>query len=185
MFRELLFNEFRPYAELSESQLDSLQRHYELLVKWNQRLNLTRVDNLLEVVQFHYCESMFLGMKLPPGPLRVADVGSGAGFPGIPIAILRPEIKVTLIESHQRKAVFLREAARELANAEVLAVRAAAVRSKFDWMISRAVSGREIAGLELAPNSALLVGRGDPSEGAEIAICPWGKDRAVAVSRGT
>src|SRR5215471_17097619 len=109
MFRELLFNEFRPYATLTDPQLDRLERHYNALIRWNQTLNLTRIKDINDVVRYHYCESLYLGLKFPRGPLRVADIGSGAGFPGIPIAIFRPDIDVTLIESHQRKAVFLRE----------------------------------------------------------------------------
>src|SRR5215472_3129954 len=105
MFRELLFNEFRPYAPLTDAQLDQLERHYQALHRWNIKLNLTRINDLSEIVRFHYCESLYLGLKLPPGPLRIADVGSGAGFPGIPLAIIRPELHLTLIESHQRKSV--------------------------------------------------------------------------------
>src|SRR5579872_6064792 len=119
-FRDLLLVEFRPYAELSGKQLDQLEEHYKLLLRWNERLNLTRIEGVLDSVRFHYCESLYLGLKLPSGPLRVGDVGSGAGFPGIPIAILRPDLDITLIESHKRKSVFLREAVRGLSNARVL-----------------------------------------------------------------
>ena len=97
----------------------ALQRHHELLERWNQRLNLTRIDS----VERNYGESLFLGKHLPEGPLRICDIGSGAGFPGFPVAVLRPDCEVTLIESHQRKAVFLKEAARGIANIRVLAKR--------------------------------------------------------------
>ncbi len=150
MFRELLFAEFGPYAELSEDQLDRLEEHYSLLVRWNQRLNLTRIEGLLESVRFHYCESLYLSLKLPPGPLRVADVGSGGGFPGIPIAVLRPDLQVTLIESHKRKAVFLRESVRALLNVRVLPVRAEEVQERFDWVVSRAVTPKQVLSVGLA-----------------------------------
>src|SRR5881394_2420015 len=104
-FREELSTGF---AGLSESQLNALCDHYRLLLSWNERLNLTRVVSAAEAARIHYVESLFLGAQLPPGALRIVDVGSGAGFPGIPVAILRPECKVDLVESHQRKAVFLR-----------------------------------------------------------------------------
>jgi len=136
----------------------ALEAHYDLMLRWNAKLNLTRITDREEAWKRHYEESVFLAEKLPPGPLRIADVGSGAGFPGIPIAIVRPECTVTLIESHQRKAVFLREATRDLPNVRVLAMRAEEVKEKFDWIVSRAVSPEDVLKLDLAPNIALLTG---------------------------
>ncbi len=185
MFRDLLFREFLPYRKLSDGQLDQLEQHHNLLLRWNQRLNLTRIDDVLESVCFHYCESLYLGLRLPPGALRVADVGSGAGFPGIPVAILRPELQVTLIESHQRKSVFLREAVRDLRNTRVLSVRAERVGERFDWVISRAVSPKDFLAARLAPACALLVAAKNAPVGSEILESPWGQDRVVSVSRGT
>ena len=93
MFRELLRSEFHPWGELSPLQLDTLERHYQLLQSWNRRLNLTRIQDLLQVVRFHYCESLFVSSVLPGGPLKICDLGSGAGFPGIPLAVIRPDIE--------------------------------------------------------------------------------------------
>lgn len=170
MFRELLFNEFRPYATLTDAQLDALERHYQALYRWNKKLNLTRIGDLWGTVRLHYCESLYLGLKLPTGPLRVADVGAGAGFPGIPVSILRPDLDVTLIESHQRKSVFLRECS----NLRVLAERAESCDERFDWIISRAVSPESVLSLKLAPNFALLVtSKNSPN------TTPWGRDRAI------
>lgn len=123
-FQDLLAREFEPYGTLSNEQLALLESHYRLLLRWNQKLNLTRIEHLEEAIHLHYCESLFLATLLPAGPLRIADIGSGAGFPGIPVAVFRPECSVTLIESHQRKAVFLREASRGLQNVAVIAARA-------------------------------------------------------------
>ena len=128
------------------------------MLRWNAKLNLTRITGRAEAWERNYQESIYLARQLPPGPLRIADVGSGAGFPGIPIAIVRPECSVTLIVSHQRKAVFLREASRDLANVRVLAKRAEAVTETFDWIVSRAVSPEEVLKLNFAPNIALLTG---------------------------
>ncbi len=139
MFREHLAGVL-PLPPLPEERLLLLEQHYKLLVRWNKVLNLTRVDRPEEAAERHYAEALFLAAHLPEGHLRVADIGSGAGFPGIPAAIFRPEWSVTLIESHQRKAVFLREAARGLPNVRILAVRAESVTETFDWAISRAVS---------------------------------------------
>src|SRR6266436_9755293 len=94
------------------------------MLHWNKVINLTRIERLEEVVDRHYAESLFVGANLPFGSLTIADLGSGAGFPGFPIAVLRPECSVTLIESHKRKAVFLKEASRALPNVVVLAQRA-------------------------------------------------------------
>ena len=163
-------------------QLDQLQQHYELMLLWNKTINLTRIEGVEEAVDRHYAESLFLGSNLPSGPLTIADVGSGAGFPGIPIAILRPEVAVSLIESHQRKAVFLKEATRGLPNVTVISKRAEDVVQKFDWVISRAVSWRDLQGLDLAPKLALI---GTDAPGAAVPL-PWANERRVIlVSRET
>jgi 16S rRNA (guanine527-N7)-methyltransferase len=185
MFRELLASEFQPYGELTPLQVVQLEHHFRLLLSWNQKLNLTRIAETAEAVRLHYCESLFLGLKLPPGPLRVADLGSGAGFPGIPVAVLRPDLRVSLIESNQRKAVFLREAARELPNVEVLPIRLEDCTESFDWVISRAVTPLDIISSGLAPNFALLVASRDAPACAEITKLPWGRDRVLSVSRET
>src|SRR5579871_2161347 len=124
MFRALLAEEFAPYGNLSEGQLDALEQHYELLRRWNQKINLTRIESIEDAVKFHYCESLFLARELPAAPLHIADVGSGGGFPGIPVSIFRADSSIDLIESHQRKATFLREASRQLGNCRVVTSRA-------------------------------------------------------------
>lgn len=182
MFRELLFQRVSGFCELSTAQLDQLQQHYELMLRWNKTINLTRIERVEEAVDRHYAESLFLGSNLPAGPLTIADVGSGAGFPGIPIGILRPEVFVWLIESHQRKSVFLKEATRGLPNVTVISKRAEDVVQKFDWVVSRAVSWRELQGLDLAPKLALI---GTDATGAAIPM-PWANERRVIlVSRET
>jgi 16S rRNA (guanine527-N7)-methyltransferase len=143
-----------------------------------------------EAVERHYCESLFLGTHLPQDPLRIADIGSGAGFPGFPVAVLRPDCLVTLIESHQRKAVFLREASRNLPNVRVLAKRAEDVKEQFDWAISRAVSYKDLASFlkNLAPDVDLLTGAEAPPDGigfvwqSPIPV-PWGGRRFLRIGR--
>lgn len=145
MFSDLLRYTLRGIVDLTVEQASALERHYELLVKWNRRLNLTAIEDPAEVATRHYGESLFLAVRLPERPLRIVDIGSGAGFPGFPVAILRPDCTVTLLESHQRKAVFLREASRSVPNVSVLAQRAEAVARnglRFDLAISRAVSSK-------------------------------------------
>jgi len=169
---------------LSAEQQAVLQAHLEMLLRWNQKLNLTSIRNRDEAIERHYCESLFLGLHLPSGPLRIADLGSGAGFPGFPVAVLRPDCQVTLIESHQRKAVFLRESSRKQENIRVLAKRAEDVRERFDRVISRAVSYRDMAPYlkDLASAADLLTGAEEPP--AEFGFAwqpalplPWGNQR--------
>jgi 16S rRNA (guanine(527)-N(7))-methyltransferase RsmG len=148
-------------------------------------MNLTRIEALEEAVGLHYCESLFLGKALPAGSLRIADIGSGAGFPGFPIAVLRPECTVDLVESHQRKAVFLREACGELGNVRVIAERAETIRGGYDWMVSRAVRPSEVLALRLAPQAAVLMSAADLDalEPKPVAVSdvPWGTGRVVAM----
>lgn len=170
-FKLLLELEFSPYGTLSGDQLTLLEQHYQLLLRWNQKINLTRINSLREAVRYHYCESLYLAQYLPKRPLRIIDIGSGAGFPGIPVAVYRPDCEVDLVESHQRKAVFLREAVRNLPNIRILAKRAEQLAGGYDWMISRAVRPENVLKLNLAPNVAVLGIEGDK--------LPWGETRAL------
>jgi 16S rRNA (guanine527-N7)-methyltransferase len=177
MFRELLAREFAPYSNLNLEQLHRLESHYRLLLRWNAKLNLTRIDSVEQATRLHYCESLLLGHRLPVGPLRIVDVGSGAGFPGIPIAILRPECTITLVESHKRKGVFLAEAVRNLDNVKVVTDRAENLKDEFDWLASRAVSPEDVLKLKLANNLAMLVGADDAAAFQDPELLPWGERR--------
>ena len=160
------------------------------MVRWNQSLNLTKIVEVQEAVERHYVESLFLAARLPLGNLRIADIGSGPGFPGFPTAILRPDCEVTLIESHQRTAVFLREASRGIMNIRISPKRAEDIEDRFDWLISRAVSYDDLAKpfSRLGLNAALLTGEERPPstwrwtwEGAvEI---PGGRSRFLRVGQ--
>jgi 16S rRNA (guanine527-N7)-methyltransferase len=189
VFAELLRERLRGIMELSQGQIAALEAHYELLVRWNKTLNLTTITSVEEAVERHYCESLFLGAHLPAGNLRVVDVGSGAGFPGFPVAILRPDCAVALVESHQRKAVFLREASRKIGNVRVIAKRVEDIEEEFDHLISRAVSYEDLRGSlkRLASAVDLLTGAEEPlGLGIEwtgpIAV-PWGKVRFLRIGR--
>jgi 16S rRNA (guanine527-N7)-methyltransferase len=184
-FKELLAVEFAPFGLLSAEQLELLERHHALLARWNQRMNLTRIENLEDAVRLHYCESLFLGTQLPHGKLRIADVGSGAGFPGFPVAALRPESFLDLIESHQRKAVFLREASAGAPNVRIVGERAEAVANTYDWVISRAVLPADVLSLNLATNTAILMAQADigtlKKEPDVVTPLPWGIGRILAM----
>jgi 16S rRNA (guanine527-N7)-methyltransferase len=97
----------------SEILIEKLSLYLDLLLKWNDRTNLTAIRTPEEIVTRHFGESLFTATLLGPTP-TLLDYGTGAGFPGLPIALLRPEIAVTLAESQNKKVSFLREAVRTL-----------------------------------------------------------------------
>src|ERR1700690_3724270 len=94
--------------------LPKLSAYLELLLRWNARTNLTAIRDPEEIVRRHFGESLFAARHLDPDTPTLLDFGSGAGFPGVPIALLRPKIQVTLAESQNKKASFLREIVRTL-----------------------------------------------------------------------
>jgi 16S rRNA (guanine527-N7)-methyltransferase len=99
---------------LQPKGLKQLRDFLALLMMWNARMNLTSLRKPDEILRRHFAESIFAAQHIPKKIKTLLDFGSGAGFPGIPIAICRPEIGVTLAESQSRKAAFLREAVRTL-----------------------------------------------------------------------
>ena len=183
MFAELLTSKLAGIIRLSSFQLDLLEKHFLLLQHWNRTLNLTSLMNPEEIVERHYAESLFLGAHLPAGNLSIVDVGSGAGFPGIPVAILRPACRVTLVESHRRKGVFLREATRDLPNIAISVDRVEVEKGTFDWAISRAVKFEDIekAVLTMSGHVLLLAGDVEPGTGCftwnSPVRLPWGLQR--------
>jgi 16S rRNA (guanine527-N7)-methyltransferase len=122
-------------AVLGPAQLHGISTYIDLLVRWNARINLTAIREPDEIVTRHFGESLFAARHLFPtsknagteqSSASLIDVGSGAGFPGIPIKIWAPHIHLVLIESNQKKATFLREVARSatLTNIDVFSARA-------------------------------------------------------------
>jgi 16S rRNA (guanine527-N7)-methyltransferase len=174
-FRDLI-GQYVPEVGLSEDQISSLFQHFELLRRWNERMNLTSIDALPEIVSRHYCESLFFAANMPDGQAgeTVLDFGSGAGFPGLPLAVLRPEARVTLLEANQRRAVFLKEASRELPNIAVKSERGESFASAHDWVVARAVKPVDV--LRALPRLGRKVGLliGDASiPGLERSHCRW------------
>jgi len=124
-------------AVLSSTQLIYISTYIDILLRWNARMNLTSVRQPEEIVSRHFGESLFAARHLfpnvretearaddpaqaePESAVHVVDLGSGAGFPGLPIKIWAPRVQLTLIESNQRKAVFLREVSRALTLTDV------------------------------------------------------------------
>ena len=127
---------------LDARAVEQFEAYLVLLVKWNARMNLTAVRKPEEMVRRHFFESIFAAQQIPKQVKTLLDFGSGAGFPGIPIAICRPKIGVTLAESQGKKAAFLREAVRTLGlKAEVWAGRVEDLPEErvFDAVTLRAV----------------------------------------------
>lgn len=136
----------QPYLPmpLQAEAVDQLSAYLDLLVKWNARTNLTAIRTPEEMVRRHFGESLFAASLVPRGTSTLLDLGSGGGFPGVPLQILRPEIAVTLAESQGKKATFLREVVRSLGlRATVWADRAEKLEKKFDVVAMRAVDKME------------------------------------------
>ena len=125
---------------LKDEAADRLAIYVSLILRWNARVNLTAVRDEEGIVSRHIIESIIVSRNLPETVRALLDFGSGAGLPGIPIAICRPEIEVTLAESQNKKAAFLAEAVRVLGlRAKVHAGRAEELRPGFDCVTLRAV----------------------------------------------
>jgi 16S rRNA (guanine527-N7)-methyltransferase len=154
-----------PYLpDASATLLSQLCVYLDLVLKWNARTNLTAIRDPEEIVRRHFGESLFVGRHLAPETSTLLDFGSGAGFPGIPIALLRRDIQVTLAESQNKKASFLREAVRTLnLSAEVWPGRVEAMPAnrRFHTVALRAVDNMEaalpIARARIVPGGQLIL----------------------------
>jgi 16S rRNA (guanine527-N7)-methyltransferase len=99
---------------VSDQQILHIQQYIKILRYWNEKLNLTAIREPLDILYRHFCESMFAVCAIPVDFGRLADIGSGPGFPGLPIKILAPEIELFLVESNIKKGTFLAEVVRDL-----------------------------------------------------------------------
>ena len=127
-----------------DNQVLQIQDYIRILLAWNDKVNLTAIRDPLEILYRHFCECMFAGSAVPLEKGRLADVGTGAGFPGLPLKILRPGLQVFLIESNLKKATFLAEVIRELGlrEAQVLVRRYEELHEEIaplDFVCSRAL----------------------------------------------
>jgi len=138
-----------PYGvHLSDLQVAQVQNYLGILVFWNQKFNLTSVEDPQEIVSRHFGESFFCAKFIPTEKSRLADVGSGAGFPGLALKIVRPDVEVFLIEQDTRKAAFLNEVARtlHLESTRVLRAHYGALDPDFgglDIVIARAIGNHK------------------------------------------
>ena len=162
----------------TDAQINRLLAHYSLLVRWNERTNLTRVIDPVAAAKRHYGEAAFLHRELPDAESFV-DVGSGAGFPGVPVAILRPGTAMSLVESTQKKAAFLREVTNGMANVSVFNGRIGSWPGSADWAVMRAVNpARVLPDLSGKAKRVAILGTDQPPEdrfgGWQERKLPWG-----------
>jgi 16S rRNA (guanine527-N7)-methyltransferase len=154
-------------AVLSPTQLQHISTYIDILRRWNARINLTAIRDPEEIVRRHFGESLFAARHLFPSSANsaapaarptIADLGSGAGFPGVPLKLWAPQVSLTLIESNHKKATFLREVVRALAltDANVKSVRAESLSETFNLVTLRAVD--DFA--SILPAAAALVAPG-------------------------
>ena len=101
-------------VSVNDHQILLIQQYIKLLLQWNEKLNLTAIRDPLDILHRHFCESMYAAAAVPLRFGRVADIGTGGGFPGLPLKILCPEIELFLVESNIKKGTFLAEVIREL-----------------------------------------------------------------------
>lgn len=148
---------------LTDDQVICIQQYMRLLRHWNEKLNLTAIRDPLEILHRHFCESMYAAVSVPINSGRLADIGSGPGFPGLPLKILRPNLQLFLVESNIKKGTFLAEVGRELGltNARVLIGRYEELGEELaplDFVCSRAV-GEFAPFLEWAASDRVSAGR--------------------------
>jgi 16S rRNA (guanine527-N7)-methyltransferase len=171
-------------VEVSAEQVLKIQKYMRILLTWNEKLNLTAIRDPQDMLYRHFCESMSAGVSVPVEKGRLADVGSGAGFPGLPLKILRPDLLVFLVESNIKKATFLAEVIRELelTDARVLVSRYEELGEEvapLDFVCSRAVG--EFASLlawagskQVAARQVILwIGSSDLEEIQRIKTWEW------------
>lgn len=149
MIKNLLQNYIKDYKiTLTENQYEQFQKYFELLAEWNEKMNLTAITDESGVALKHFADSLsLLNFVDIPQNSSLADVGTGAGFPGVVLKIARPDIKLTLIDSLNKRLVFLNEVCSQLGiDAELIHSRAEdgardeKLRESFDFVASRAVA---------------------------------------------
>lgn len=128
---------------LNEQQISKFKRYLELLLEWNEKFNLTAITDKDEIEEKHFIDSIELVKFFDVKNKTLLDVGSGAGFPGIPLAIVEPTLNITLLESNGKRVSFLREVVKELdlKNVEIIQGRSEelGMREKYDIVTARAV----------------------------------------------
>jgi 16S rRNA (guanine527-N7)-methyltransferase len=179
-------------VEASPALCRSVAAYLELLLKWNRKVNLTAVTDPAEIIGRHFGESLFALSAISIRPRSLADVGSGAGFPGLALKLLLPEMRITLIEANIKKAAFLSEVARhlQLENVSVLRDRMEAVdvpRPLADCVTARAVGGFDEllswSARALEPGGTILLWLGAVDAGRIMEAARWTWSQPIAIPR--
>ena len=148
----------------------AIQKYISVLLRWNEKIALTAITDPLQIVRLHFGESMFGASAVPIKEGRLADVGTGAGFPGLPLKLLLPSLYLVLIESNAKKASFLSECIRELnlPGVEVYRGRfedSRAEQNRVDFVTARALGGYSNlltwSHRQLTPKGALVLWLGE------------------------
>lgn len=140
------------HMNLSDEKCEMFIRYYNMLVEWNSKINLTAITDYKEVVIKHFIDSLsIVNIVDINGPNSLVDVGTGAGFPGIPLKIVFPSLEVVLVDSLDKRVKFLNHVIRELGLKNIKAIHARAeefghtkYREKFDFCVTRAVSNLSV-----------------------------------------
>lgn len=152
LFEKMMREELSEFSiELSELQLHQFYQYFELLIEWNKVMNLTTITEVEDVVTKHFVDSLSLVKVLPDlksEQVQILDMGTGAGFPGIPLKIVFPELEITLLDSLNKRINFLNEVIEQLGLKKIKAVHGRAedygrdreYREKYDYCVSRAVA---------------------------------------------
>jgi 16S rRNA (guanine527-N7)-methyltransferase len=132
------------YSGLNQEQIQSIKTYLQTLLEWNKSINLTAIEDPVEVLARHFGESLFGVSLLRPGKSRLADVGTGAGFPGLAIKIASPDTDITLFESNSKKRAFLTEIVQKLGISGVRVMRERyedfrPEADRFDFVCARAL----------------------------------------------
>ena len=135
--------------DVNTDQVGQIQEYIKLLLLWNEKVNLTAIRDPLEILYRHFCESMFATKVVDLRQCRLADIGTGAGFPGLALRILLPAAQVVLVESNIKKATFLAEVVRALGitGANVLVSRYEELGEEIapvDFLLARALGEFEV-----------------------------------------
>ena len=195
---------------ITERQAEQFSTYCDMLIDWNSRMNLTAITEPEQVAQKHFMDSILPAALIPQGA-SVIDVGTGAGFPGVPLAIMRPDIKLTLLDSLNKRITFLTELCAALGlNARCIHARAedagrkSELREQFDIATSRAVANVSalaeytVPFLKVGGVSLMYKGPQAPEEliagkrALELLCCtaeihsfpaPWGERTVIALTK--